>query len=106
MNYGGYSRQLLTDATPYAEKEFNGIYEFIPSDYENSLRKYGYSEEVIGKSPADWVLRTPGFDIFEYGMGYGNMEVITVSSEGAESIYDCSNVDTLYGIRPAIWVEL
>ena len=106
VNYGGYSRQLLTDATPYAEKEFNGIYEFIPSDYENSLRKYGYSEEVIGKSPADWVLRTPGFDIFEYGMGYGNMEVITVSSEGAESIYDCSNVDTLYGIRPAIWVEL
>ncbi len=104
---GGYSRQLLIDATPYAECDnIGGVRVFDGLEYENILKKCGYSEDVVGKSPAGWVLRTPGFDIFQYGKGYGNLAVISVSGYGGVSIHSCTNIDQSFGIRPAITVEL
>ncbi|MBR5917739.1 MAG: DUF4214 domain-containing protein [Lachnospiraceae bacterium] len=97
----GYNQNLICTATPYAINQ--GVSELeITADVYNDqyfgLKKYGYSQDVVGTKGCDWWLRGPVSEM--------NYWVCFVTESGNTGQYPGCNVFVSgVGVRPAMYIE-
>ena len=90
----GYCEALVVPATDYAVSKGVKTYTFTSEDYYQLFSDKNYSRDFIGKTGAQWWLRTPGFN---------DVEDI-VEFNGKVGGYTGWTHDTECGVRPAIRV--
>ena len=96
-NQTGFSSELITDMTQYAEDNGADHYTITQEDYDYFMVFNDCDSDVIGKSSGGWWLRSPGQD--------GDWACM-VSYRGDFGWHSASYVEfARNGVRPAMYIE-
>ena len=94
----GYSEKLICEATPYAQSKSGAMrtYTITPETYLSFYEEKKYSTNCVGNPGCQWFVRTAADND-------GN--ICLVDCDGAIHMTVGKNIESLYGVRPAIYVN-
>ena len=98
--YGGYSQELIAEATPYAlyTKGLTAPYTITAEDSVDLINNLGYTVDTTGWKGNYWWLRTSGYST-RYACFVGTVGYCYASYTSLVYNYN-------FGVRPAIWLSL
>lgn len=108
QDLSGFSQKMIVEPTQYAISNGAPVHTITESEYNQNLKKYGYTEDVIGCCGTWWWLRSPGYNnkcatnVDERGYA---CTVATWSSRFFVSSVDCAVRPALYICIPKVYPE-
>ena len=100
--FAGYSKELIIAPTVYAEQQGVKVSSISRDMFEEKYRNLGYTEDVIGRTGANWII--PDQTMQATAIGFVNGLVLADGCATSKAKY-ITSYDMYPGIRPAMYIK-